>query len=318
MFAWLPRSAIVALVASLLVACAPITADSVQRAAESSAALPGGTVPPPGGTVPLPTETATVAPSPTPSPTPDDSATATVLTSSLRVRAEPTVNSAEVGKILSGESYAVTARSSDGMWLEVALPQFDIGSGWVSVDLVTMRGDITDLPIVKIPTPPPPTATFTPAPATAIPTVELPTATPEGGAPITETVESAEPTLEPAVEPTLEPTVEASALVTESTNLTESSTLTETATETPTPAPTAEGIAAPAAGLATITAEWRVRIRAEPNTEAPIVGFGYRGETFPVLEISADGTWVRLGGSSDTPENTEGGWVSAQYLAIGQ
>ena len=291
---WLQRISVMAIVASLLVACAPITPEGVQQA--------------PGGTVPIPTET------PTATPTPDDMAMATVITRSLRVRAEPTVNSQLVGSIAEGESYPVTGRSSDGMWLELALPQFDPGSGWVSVDLVTMRGDITDLPIVRTPTPPPPTATFTPGPPTETPAVELPSATPEGGAPITATVDAAEPTLEPTPEPTLEP----SAPVTETTPLTETAAVTESAPEAPTPAPTAEGIAAPSAGSATVTAEWRVRIRAEPNTEAPIVGFGYRGETFPVLELSADGAWVKLGGSPATPENTAGGWVSAQYLVIGQ
>ncbi len=282
---WLQRISVMAIVASLLVACVPITPEGVQQA--------------PGGTVPIPTET------PTTTPTPDDMAMATVITRSLRVRAEPTVNSQLVGNLAEGESYPVTGRSSDGMWLELALPQFDPGSGWVSVDLVTMRGDITDLPIVRIPTPPPPTET---------PAVELPSATPEGSAPITATVDAAEPTLEPTPEPTLEP----STPVTETAPLTETAAVTESAPEAPTPAPTAEGIAAPSAGSATVTAEWRVRIRAEPNTEAPIVGFGYRGETFPVLELSADGAWVKLGGSPATPENTAGGWVSAQYLVIGQ
>ncbi len=279
---WLQRVSLMAVAASLLVACVPITVDGVQ-------ALPGGTVP-------IATETPTV----TPSPTPDDSATATVITRALRVRQEPTVNSPLVGDIVNGESFPVIGRSSDGMWLELELPQFDFGRGWVSVDLVTMRGDITDLPIVKIPTPPPPTATFTPAP---VPTVALPTPTLEAGAAITETVEvPAEATVEPGAP------------------VTETVTLTDTTVDepTPTPAPTAEGIAVPADGSATVTADWRVRIRAEPNTEAPIVGFGYRGETFPVLEVSADGQWVRLGGSPATPENTEGGWVSAQFLVIGQ
>lgn len=296
---WAKRFVVLAATAALLVACAPITREGVQPA--------------PGRTIPVPT----LIPTATLEPAPDSTALATVITRSLRVRQEPTVNSPLVGDIANGASYPVIGRSSDGMWLELALPQFDFGSGWVSVDLVTMRGDITDLPIVKIPTPPPPTATPVRPPATATPLPELPTATPEGGAVITDTVEAtAEPVAEPTQEPTAAPTVEETAPITETAPLTDTTAVTETAPATP--APTAEGIAAPAAGLATVTAEWRVRIRAEPNTEAPIVGFGYRGETFPVLEVSGDGQWVRLDGSPTTPENTAGGWVSAQFLVIGQ
>lgn len=310
---WAQRFVVLATTAALLVACAPITREGVQTA--------------PGSTIPLPT----VTPTATLEPTLDTTAMATVITRALRVRQEPTVNSPLVGDIANGESYPVIGRSSDGMWLKLALPQFDLGSGWVSVDLVTMRGDITDLPIIKIPTPPPPTATPIRPPATATPVVELPTPTPEGGAVVTDTVEAtveataeptteatAEPTIEATIEPTAQPTVGESAPVTKTAPLTETVAVTETAPEAPTPAPTAEGIAAPAAGSATVTAEWRVRIRAEPNTEAPIVGFGYRGETFPVLEVSGDGQWVRLGGSPATPENTDGGWVSAQFLAMGR
>ncbi len=306
---WAHRTLILAATAALLVACAPITREAGQAA--------------PGSTIPIPTATATLE------PTPDTTAMATVITRALRVRGEPTVNSRLIGELANGEAYPVVARSSDGMWLELELPQFEAGSGWVSVDLVTMRGDITDLPIVKIPTPVPPTLTPVAQLPTATPEAAVVTSTMDSNAVVTDTAEAAveataEPTAEPTVEPTAEPVVEATVEATtepsvpETAPISETAVITETTPETPAPAATAEGIAAPAAGSATVTADWRVRIRAEPNTEAPIVGFGYRGETFPVLEVSSDGQWVRLGGSPATPENTEGGWVSAAFLVLGQ
>ena len=150
-----------------------------------------------GGTVPLPTPTRDAN-----DPAVDATATAvieaggavaTVATRSLRVRALPTVNSAQTGSILNGESYPVTARSSDGMWLELEIPALG-GSGWIAADLVTMAGDITDLPIVPVPTPAPPTATPTRAPTSTPGPVILPTATPqaEPSAPVTTTVAATE------------------------------------------------------------------------------------------------------------------------------
>ena len=41
------------------------------------------------------------------------------------------------------------------------------------------------------------------------------------------------------------------------------------------------------------------------------------GEIVPVEEVSADGLWVKLGGVADT-ENPNGGWVSAEFVVVGQ
>ena len=108
---------------------------------------------------------------------------------------------------------------------------------------------------------------------------------------------------------------------------------TEAAAEEATPAPTEEAAeaapteapaeeAAPAVtpepGFALVTAEGaRLRVRAEPNTDAEIVGWVQPGEIVPVEEVSADGLWVKVGGVADT-ENPNGGWVSAEFVVVGQ
>ena len=77
---------------------------------------------------------------------------------------------------------------------------------------------------------------------------------------------------------------------------------------------------APAAGMATVVTDGtRLRVRAEPNDDAEIVGYVYNGETYQVLERSVDGLWVKISGSTDAvSDNPNGGWVAAEFLVIGQ
>jgi hypothetical protein len=217
-------------------------------------------------------------------------AVATVATRSLRVRALPTVDSEQIGSVLSGESFAVTARSTDGMWLELEIPALG-GSGWVAADLVSMAGDITDLPIVPVPTPvpPTPTPTRTPTPTPTLEPVELPTPTPEGGEPLTDTVP-----------------------------ITETIVTTETVPVEPTATPALGQIVPPPAGSVAINTEVRLRVRAEPSLEAAIVGYAYPGEVFEVIERSADGAWTRIAGNPASQENPSGGWVASEFLLFGE
>jgi N-acetylmuramoyl-L-alanine amidase len=73
---------------------------------------------------------------------------------------------------------------------------------------------------------------------------------------------------------------------------------------------------AAAAGAATVKTEGtRLRVREQPSTDAKIVGYVYNGETYPVVEQSSDGTWVKIGGRNGT-DNLNGGWVAAEFLVI--
>jgi uncharacterized protein YgiM (DUF1202 family) len=105
-----------------------------------------------------------------------DSAKATVSARSLRVRAEPSPDAEVVGGIKEGEEYDVIGLSSDGEWVQLAVPAIPGGQGWVSANFVSVQGAITGATIteaataaaVRLPTPTPrPAAQIAAAPGTA-------------------------------------------------------------------------------------------------------------------------------------------------------
>ncbi len=76
-------------------------------------------------------------------------ARATVATRSLRVREAPTTESEMIAGVKEGETYDVLAISSDGAWIQLAIPNAPDGKGWVSANFVTLEGDITNIPTVE-------------------------------------------------------------------------------------------------------------------------------------------------------------------------
>jgi uncharacterized protein YgiM (DUF1202 family) len=247
---------------------------------------------------------------------------ATVTARSLRVRAEPSESAEVVAGIREGEQYEVIGRSSDGLWLELAIPQATQGSGWVSANFVTVAGSITDAEVSSAPV-----ATEAPAEEAATPVAtEAPAE--EAATPVATEAPAEEPvaTEAPAEEAATPVATEASAEEPVATEAPAEEAATPVATEAPaeepvaTEAPTEETatVTPPAAGFALVTAEGaRLRVRAEANTDAAIVGWVQPGETVPVVEVSADGLWVKIGPMPDT-QNPDGGWVSAEFLVLGQ
>jgi uncharacterized protein YgiM (DUF1202 family) len=261
---------------ALLAACQPITAEDMQSALAGQ---------------PVSTESSTSV---------DEGAMATVTARSLRVRTQPGESAEVVAGIREGEQYEVIGRSSDGLWIELAIPKAPQGSGWVSANFVTVSGAITDAKVSSAP------VAFTP---TAAPTAAATTEAVATEAATTEAATTEAATTEAAT--TEAATTEAVATETPAEEATEA-----VATEAPA-AETATAIA-PAPGFALVTAEGaRLRVRAEPSTTAEIVGWVQPGETVPVAEVSADGLWVKLGGIPDT-QNPNGGWVSAEFVVLGQ
>jgi uncharacterized protein YgiM (DUF1202 family) len=225
-----------------------------------------------------------------------DGAVATVTASSLRVRAQPSTEAEVVAGVRQGEQFAVIGRSSDGLWLELAVPRATQGRGWVSSNFVTVSGSIVDAPVTS----PSVEAAPTPAP-TEEPTEEA-------------TEEAAEAT------PTAAPSEEAAeATPTEATPTEAAAEAAAEAALTATPVEEeAAAVVTPAPGFALVIAEGaRLRVRAEPTTESAIVGWLQPGETVPVEERSADGLWVKVSGIPDT-ENLTGGWVLAEFVVLGQ
>ncbi|MCC9075431.1 SH3 domain-containing protein [Litorilinea aerophila] len=77
-------------------------------------------------------------------------ARATVATRSLRVREAPSTESEMIAGVKEGETYDVLAISSDGAWIQLAIPSAPDGKGWVSANFVTLEGDITNIPTVEV------------------------------------------------------------------------------------------------------------------------------------------------------------------------
>ncbi len=312
-----------------LAACQPVRDPAVvaaERTAIASGAVPAA---PADAATPIPaSEVPGIGP-----------AQVTISTDRLRVRALPSEDAEIVARVEEGTVHPVVGISSDGAWLQIEVDEAPEGTGWVSAEFVTLAGDITNIPIVEVPvaaaTAEPteePTAEPTEEP-TAEPTEE-PTAEPteEPTAEPTEepTAEpTEEPTAEPTEEPTAEPTEEPTAEPTEEPTAepTEEPTAepTEEPTAEPTEEPTAEPTEEPAeegatADLGTVTVDpdldLPLRVRSEPTDEEENkIGNVYAGETYPVLEVSEDGLWVRI----EVPDMGDGsGWVSAEFVVFNE
>ena len=78
-----------------------------------------------------------------------DSAKATVSAKSLRVRAEPGPDAKVLGGIKEGQVYDVIGLSSDGEWVQLAIPALSGGKGWVSTNFVNVKGAITGAAITE-------------------------------------------------------------------------------------------------------------------------------------------------------------------------
>lgn len=94
---------------------------------------------------------------------------------------------------------------------------------------------------------------------------------------------------------------------------------TDTTTDTEA-APAVTLVPTPQPGFALVSTEGiRLRVRGEPTTDSPIVGYAYDGEIYQVIATSGDGLWVQIPpATGDNTDNPDGGWVAAEFLIIGQ
>lgn len=128
----------------------------------------------PATATPEPTATPEIPPTATPEP-------GVHLTAgqNVNVRSGPGTNYPQIGTLQTGASHQVTAKNSDGSWV-----QFDLGgrAAWVTASLVSLSGSLETVAIAQdIPAPPPtaaprprPTA-VPPPPPTAVPPPPAPT-----------------------------------------------------------------------------------------------------------------------------------------------
>ncbi len=228
-----------------------------------------------------------------------DGAMATVATRSLRVRQSPDENAEVVAGVKEGETYKVLSISDDGQWVQLAVAAAPGGQGWVSANYVSVNGALTggeDEMASEA------TETAEIAETEAMTETETMTETEA----MTETAAS-----EIILEPTPTPAEESSeAMVEES--MDDEAMAEEAMAE--------EEIVAPEAGYALVNTDGtRLRVRAEADTESEIVGYIYDGETYQVLEVSEDGTWVKIAGdTAEVTDNPDGGWVAAEFLVLGE
>jgi hypothetical protein len=111
---------------------------------------------------PTPTDTATATPRPTATATPTETltptptlepASLTIAADMLWVRAGPGTGYAAIGSAREGEKLPILAKSEDGKWWQIEVPE---GKGWVSGEWVRVSGAAAEVPVEKAP--PPPTA----------------------------------------------------------------------------------------------------------------------------------------------------------------
>lgn len=223
----------------------------------------------------------------------DDSAMATVTTRSLRVRQSPNEEAEVVYGVKEGETYKVLSVSEDGLWVQLAIDDAIDGKGWVSANYVSVNGALTGG---------------------------------EGEMAAESATEATEAILEPTPVPAEEST-ETTEVILEPTAVPAEESSTDAAGEQAMgedamadDAMAEEEIIAPEAGYALVNTDGtRLRVRAEANTESEIAGYIYDGETYMVVEVSEDGTWVKIAGdTAEVTDNPDGGWVAAEFLVLGE
>lgn len=90
---------------------------------------------------------------------PASGATAKVTTRSLRVRGKPADSAVVVAGIKEGETYNVLGISSDGLWVQLAIPDAPGGKGWVNANFVSVEGSISETTTTQAPVPSKPVST---------------------------------------------------------------------------------------------------------------------------------------------------------------
>ncbi len=96
-----------------------------------------------------------------PPPTPTSSSPRGVTTTGMNVRNGPSTLYPIIGSLLAGTDLELVGRNADSSWFVVP---YGLSQGWVFGGLLTVTGEVSSLPVISAP-PPPPTAT--PIPPTA-------------------------------------------------------------------------------------------------------------------------------------------------------
>jgi len=126
--------------------------------------------------VPLPSATLTSAPPtetlppPTVTPTPEP---VLRVSSVVNVRSGPRTIYPPLGVLTEGQTAKVIGLDSSGDWYVIEFEASENGQGWVSGQVSTYNGEVSELPVIAAPPPPAPTATPPPT-KTPLPAVTAP------------------------------------------------------------------------------------------------------------------------------------------------
>lgn len=119
---------------------------------------------------PTPTNTET----PTVTPTPTVSQPKVVVKSQVNIRVGPSTAHPVIGSAQPGESFTVTAKSSDGAWWQI---DYNGQTGWLFGELVEAQNVEAVAVAVSVPTAPPPPPTLPPPPTNTPVATNTPAAT---------------------------------------------------------------------------------------------------------------------------------------------
>jgi uncharacterized protein YgiM (DUF1202 family) len=93
------------------------------------------------------------------------------------VRSGPGTTYAILGGVNAGEQFDVVGKDASAQWLVI---NYANGQGWIAAFVVTLAGDLNNLPIIAAPPPPTAVPTATPRPAATNPPAPAATNTPAG------------------------------------------------------------------------------------------------------------------------------------------
>jgi hypothetical protein len=93
---------------------------------------------------------------PTRTPTPAGPALVEALEGATNVRANPDISADRVGQIFPGETYPVLGQGAGygGTWYRIQYADSPNGTAWVFAEVVTVTGDVDDIPEITISTEP--------------------------------------------------------------------------------------------------------------------------------------------------------------------
>jgi uncharacterized protein YraI len=175
------------------------------------------------------------------------------------LRAQPNVDSAQVGEITSGTVYPVIGRSEFFPWVLLADPATGQPFGWVFQDLVTINGSLANVPIS---------------------TIDVSVSSP----PVVATADSSVPTAVILSTEIVPPNEDAGGDLPTATN---SFGITPWTTPTPSLTPTIN-----AAVVGVVSGE--INVRYGPGTDYPPLGRSFAGERFEITGYSTQYPWLQV------------------------